>query len=165
MSARKIAHVGILLLGVYLVVEACARGVSLFAGPLVIQQGADPSGWTWGALIHPAIVGLIGIALFGLIPGGLLIGKSRAWSERWFPDTGPSGELRAPTLFSIGSLLLGISFSISGLAGTVGGIAYVVAASEWDFASAWRTLAAGIVYLVAGIVLFRFSRRLASNAA
>jgi len=47
MSARKIAHVGILLLGVYLVVEACARGVSLFAGPLVIQQGADPSGWTW----------------------------------------------------------------------------------------------------------------------
>src|SRR5262245_35757598 len=104
----------------------------------------------WGNVLYSALAGLLAVGVLALLPGALLIAKSRTWAEAWFPETAPAPDVHLASLLPLGCLLLGLFFAVSGLASTVGGAAQLATATETNFSYAWRTLASGVVQFIGG---------------
>jgi hypothetical protein len=167
-SARQIAQLGLALLGTYLIVNALAHASEpLTDRPiLILEKNAAPPELLNSMLASTAL-GFVGLAVFGILPGVILILKSRPWAEAWFPESGALSQLSMSVLVPVGLVLLGLLFGISGVAGVVGGIAQVAAADGYRAAIAygWRESTSSVVFLVSGALLFLRGRNLAAGAA
>ena len=143
----------------------CVAG-SLTSQPLVVRESDAPYADHINSLLVGAGVSLAVVVVFAVVPGAILIARSRSWSEAWFPETPTTAEIPLSVLYSVGLLLLGLHFGVSGLAGLLGGIAQVVSSdTSWSLSSGWRSLAASSVSFAAGVGLFVAGRRRASHAA
>jgi hypothetical protein len=153
-------------MGVYLIVrslELAAGGLS--AQPLVIRESDAPFADHINSMLFSGCISLAVVVVFGLVPGSILIAKSKRWAELWFPDDALEAEISIADVFPMGLLFLGLIFGISGLSGLVAGIAQIMSSNEFSISYGWRTLAASAVSLVAGLALFIVGRRHPRRAA
>jgi hypothetical protein len=162
-SAQQLARVGLALLGTYLIVQALASGADSFSGrPFMVRPGGDEI----PEIVNSSLVSLgmafVGVLLYGVLPGTILIAKSGAWAKAWFPEAPAFTEIPLTALVSVGLLLLGINFGVEGLAGVIGGVVRILTSEDWThwtLAYAFGSVAASVVSLVAGVGLFLLGKR------
>lgn len=139
-------------------------GGSFSGGPLVyVGPDAGPS----SILAHAGIalgLRLLAAFLFDLVPGLVFLYKGTDWADRLLaPADEPSSHIEFTALLSIGLMLLGCYFIISGLAGLVAGIVSVVLADELVRGFAWRQAASSITTLLCGAVIAIAGHRAGSH--
>ena len=166
MSARQLTQVGLVLLGGYLIVTSLASIAESFSsGPLVLQMGDD--------VVSSALARSIGITVaastawslvFGVAPGILIIRKSHIWSEAWIPAQELPAQISTAIVLQTGLLLLGLFFAIDGLATLVGGASQVLVSGDFTHYG-FKSVSSGVIYLLGGIIVFYWGRRLARDAA
>jgi hypothetical protein len=173
MSSRELLHTGFVLLGALLIVNALAAlAGATTARPLVVSTREAPLSIVLESGALSFAVSLLGVALFGLLPGASFMWKGREWAARIAPEEPVHAELRPSALLAVGALLLGIAVSIRGVSGLVGGLASVVAAAaspdevarSMTFANSVELTAASAASLVLGLLLARWGRGMIPNA-
>jgi hypothetical protein len=171
MSARELLRVGFVLLGTFLVVVALQSLVeSLGQRPalLLSPEQSVPELLRW--IIVLAAGSLAASLVFGVLPGALLIARSRQWAERLTPGSAGALSASPATLLPVGLMLLGLLLGIRGLAGIVGGIVSQVAAHSassdpTQSGFAWQLLSSSLVQFLCGAALFVWGRRTVPSAA
>ena len=169
MSARQLAQVGLVLLGGYLIVSSLASIAESFsAGPLVLHTGDDPVTSVLARSVGLTVAAsMVGALAFGVAPGIFIIRQSHAWSTAWIPEHETPIQISPSVVFQVGLLLLGIYMAIHGLASIIGGASQVLASGDFKSLTEYgfRNLGSGTVFLVGGIAVFSWGRRVARDAA
>jgi hypothetical protein len=149
------------LLGVLLVVEFfVGLGSSFDGGPLVLSTGdAGPQSILADAGLTVGLRILTGL-LFKVLPGAVLLYKGSDWADRLLPPTSDAvSQIEFGALLSIGLMLLGCYFMISGFTGLVGGVVFVAFTEDYAREYAWRSLASSLAMLVSGALVAAVGRR------
>ena len=74
-------------MGVYLIVRSLALAAGgLSAQPLVIRESDAPFADHINSMLFSGCISLAVVVVFGLVPGSILIAKSKRWAELWVPD-------------------------------------------------------------------------------
>ena len=155
MTSNSLARTALTLFGVYLMVECFVTlGGAFSNAPLVVAPG-DATGdmlLTQGAIV---LASRFGAALiFELLPGLIIVSKSTAWADRLVPPADEAvSHIEPRALLAIGLILLGLSFLVTGLAGTAGSVVAAILADDLGRELAWRQSASALVMAVAGGVL------------
>jgi hypothetical protein len=164
MSAQQLTRVGLVLLGVYLIVQALSSGADSFTGrPFMVRPGGEEVPEIINSSLVSLAMALVGVLLYGVLPGTILILKSRAWAKALFPEAPAFSEIPITVLFPVGILLLGVYLGIMGVAGAIAGVVRIITSEGWTVSYAFASLASSIVNLVAGITLFAVGRRLTTK--
>jgi hypothetical protein len=108
-------------------------------------------------------VGLpIGILLF-VVPGVLIVRHRDRLAGAWFRESKGTLDLNPNTLFSAGLQLLGAYFLVTGALEVVTPLGELVLASHEKSGMAWTAFFASLVWPVAGAILVRWGRSIASE--
>jgi hypothetical protein len=165
MHIRQAAHLGIFLLGAYLVVQSLAGLVDSFEVPLIISRGEQPIPDAVRSVIVAALMRIPAVALLGVAPGIVAMWRSRSWSEALFPAAEALPSISSSALSALSFFLVGSYFAVSGLGILLGGIAQSASSSELFSSYGIRDLGRGSTYLAAGVAMILWGRRLWKDAA
>jgi len=164
-SARDTAHVGMTLLGFYLIVSGLASVVISLNQPLVYSFDGEPISSSFVSIATVGFARILFAGIFSFLPGALLIARSAHWSDALFSSAGSSDPLPASSLYAIGLLLLGLYLSITGLASIASALLMSGIPTNSNHEGILRLSGSGTVYLVSGATLFLLGRRALRNAA
>jgi hypothetical protein len=160
-TSRELVRTALILGAVYLMISACAGGVASIAGavsaPLATGAGF---GDALGSLGFAAVATFLFVASFGLLPGLYVLSSRDDWARRLTPDSDQAIQLSPGLVLGVAAMILGISFGVEGLVSFA--FAFVMAAASPGgdaLVQTWvGSTAGGVVYLIAGVWIFRWGR-------
>ena len=171
MTAREIVRTGLVLGAIWIAVSAVASLSSAVASLVSTAAVYNDSPTEWLESLWWIVPLIVGVAcLFGLFPAWFLFTRREAFSSRLVDETSCPQELLPSLFYGVALMVLGISISVNGIASVLSGT-MIVLSSVWPFDDPSRPFLvsnlpiAGLVYLVAGVVVYRAGSRAILRAA
>jgi len=163
MNSRDLVRTAVVIGGVYLIVSSFSSVASLFAGFAESSSRLDRDfAEAVSDLFAFYLPSSIGAVFFGAVPGIYAIWSAEAWAARLTPADESTTTLEPSLALSVGAMILGLSFGVSGAVSlATGGLLVAVqiasgAIGELSAVFSLRTLLYGACSLVAGVLLFRW---------